>query len=250
MIHFFEYIYNRLARMHRLYTAMTILQACLGSYAIAACEGEIINADKAAQRIANEWPLRPAQDIKTRYVQRTAISLVHTIKIAMHTRYFDWPAQSWRFLLVRDISVNAYSIGKGRVYLTDGTFDFVKNEAELVAIIAHELAHQLLGHFCRYDEGHSEYRIGSLIQVLDNHKEMEADALAVEILQVAGFPARAMLDIVKRLPVTMQSNLHRRLRIEALEHQLRRIKRTPFSSSPEFLQIKKKSSTLTPMSLR
>ena len=245
MIRFLEHIYDRLARTHRLFVAITLLHACLGSFAIAACEGEIINADKVAQRIANEWPLRPAQDIKTRYVQRTAVSLVHTIKVGMHTRYFDWPAESWRFLLVRDLSVNAYSIGNGRVYLTDGTFDFVKNEAELVAIIAHELAHQLLGHFCRYDEGHSEYRVGSLVQVLDNNKEMEADALAVEILQIANFPPRAMLDIVKRLPVTVQSILHGRIRIEALEHQLRRIKRTPFSSSPEFLQIKKKLSPLT-----
>ena len=245
MIHFLEHIYDRLARMLRLFATMTLLHACLCSFAVAACKSEIINADKVAQRIANEWPLRPARDIETRYVQRTAVSLAHTIKARMHTRYFEWPAASWRFLLVRDLSVNAYSIGNGRVYLTDGTFDFVKNEAELVAIIAHELAHQLLGHFCRYDEGHSEYRIGSLVQVMDNNKEMEADALAVEILQLANFPAWAMLDIVKRLPVTMQSSLHKRLRIQALENQLRRVKRIPFSSSSEFLQIKKQSSPLT-----
>ena len=245
MIHFIEDSCDRLARMLRLFAAITLLHVCLGSFAVAACESEIINADKVAQRIAKEWPLRPAQDTKTRYVQRTAVSLVHTIKVGMHTRYFDWPAQSWRFLLVRDLSVNAYSIGNGRVYLTDGTFDFVKNEAELVAIIAHELAHQLLGHFCRYDEEHIEYRVGSLVQVRDNNKEMEADALAVEILQLTNFPARAMLDIVKRLPVTLQSSLHKRLRIKALENQLRSIKTTPFSSSPEFLQIKQESSPLT-----
>ncbi len=245
MIHFFEYRYNRLARMHRLFAAMTILQACLGSFSVAACDDEITNANNVAQRIADEWPLRPARDIETLYVQRIAVSLAHTIKARMHTRYFEWPAVSWRFLLVRDLSVNAYSIGNGRIYLTDGTFDFVKNEAELVAIIAHELAHQLLGHFCQYNEEHSEYRIGSLVQVMDNNKEMEADALAVEILQLANFPAWAMLDIVKRLPVTMQSSLHKRLRIQALEHQLRRVKRIPFSSSSEFLQIKKQSSPLT-----
>ena len=118
MIHFLEHSYDRLARMHRLFAAMTLLHACLGSFALAACDSEIINADKVTQRIANEWPLRPAQDIKTRYVQRTAVSLVHTIKVGMRTRDFDWPAGAWRFLLVRDLSVNAYSIGNGRVYLT------------------------------------------------------------------------------------------------------------------------------------
>jgi len=102
MIHFLEHIYDRLARMLRLFATMTLLHACLCSFAVAACKSEIINADKVAQRIANEWPLRPARDIETRYVQRTAASLAHTIKARMHTRYFEWRrglcnGSTWRF---------------------------------------------------------------------------------------------------------------------------------------------------------
>jgi predicted Zn-dependent protease len=229
---------NRSTKMQQLFAAITLLFTCFSPFVDAACGSEISNARRVAQRIDNEWPLRPAHDRKTRFVQKIADSLVHTTQSRMHSRYFNWPRRAWKLLLVRDLSVNAYSIGDGRIYLTDGTFDFVKTEAELAAIIAHELAHQLIGHFCQDQGSYTEYRIGSLVQVLDNNKEMEADALAVEILQKAKFPAQAMFDIVKRLPIARQNNSHKRVRIKALEQQLQGIKRPPFSSSSEFIKIK------------
>lgn len=239
MIFSLKHTGNGFAGKRRLLVAITVWLIFYSLLAEAACDNEVNNANQVAQRIAREWPLRFYLDNKTQYVQKMADSLVHAVKSRIHGRYFDWPSHAWRFMLVRDLSVNAYSIGNGRVYLTDGTFDFVKNEAELAAIIAHELAHQLLGHFCSLDSDPSENRIGSFVQVIDNNKEMEADALAIEILHKANFPPRAMYDIVKRLPASSQDSVYKQTRLNALKHQLKGIKNIPFLSSPQFLRIKK-----------
>jgi predicted Zn-dependent protease len=219
-----------------------ILLSWYSSFIEAACDQEISNSQLVARRIANEWPLRSPFDSKTQYVQRIVDLLMRAITLRMQTRNFDWPLTTWKILLVRDLSVNAYSIGNGRIYLTDGTIASIQNEAELAAIIAHEMSHQLMGHFCKDDNSHTEYSIGSLVQVLDNNKEMEADALAVEILQQANFPARAMLAVVQKSPTVIKNSTHKQIRISTLKQQLRGIKYKPFYSSPEFLQFNKKSS--------
>ncbi len=206
--------------------------------AYASCNSEIHNAAKIAERIQREWPLRPILDSKTQYVQKIVNYLVLAIEVRMDSSHFDWPLNSWTISLVRDLSVNAYSIGDGKIYLTDGAFNFVDNEAELAAIIAHEIAHQLIGHFCEQDTHYKSHQIGSFVQVLDNDKEIEADALAVEILQNTYYPAHAMLAVVEKLPSLLDGSQQKQLRLDALKIQLQDVKAEPFSSSPEFLNIK------------
>jgi len=212
---------------------------CQGQIVAAPCEREIINAQKISARIVQEWPLRPAQDNPTRYVQQIVDRLVPVIKLNMGTRNFNWPlAGKWRFLLIRDQSVNAYSAGNGQVYLTDGIYASIDSEAELAAIIAHEMAHGLTGHFCTRDEKHAIHRIGAFTQVMDIGKEMEADALAVEILQHTEYPPHAMLAVVNKLPVPKEGLKQKALRVEALERQLKYLQVHSFSASSEFRRIR------------
>lgn len=226
-------------RMHRLCRTMAVLFICHSQLAGAACSSEIKNAAKVSERIASEWPLRSSQAIETQYVQKIVEYLIPVIKLHMGSRHFNWPSGGkWEFLLTRDLSINAYSIGNGKVYITDGTYNFVETEAELAAIIAHEMAHQLIGHFCQNDKGHAHHAVGSFIQVLNNAKEIEADSLAIEILQYTDFPPQAMLTVVERLPVPEEGAVQKNLRIEALRRLLKDVKVIPFVSSPEFLRIK------------
>jgi beta-barrel assembly-enhancing protease len=232
------------AKMYRLCATMAVFFICHSQSAGAACNSEIKNAYKVSERIANEWPLRSSQDHKTQHVRKIVEYLIPAIKLHMGSRNLNWPLVGrWEFLLVRDLSVNAYSIGNGKVYLTDGTYDFVETEAELAAIIAHEMAHQLMGHFCQNDKGHATHGVGSLMQVIDNTKEIEADSLAVEILKHTDFPAQAMLTVVQRLPVIKGEKTQKELRVKALERQLKEIELIPFFSSLEFLRIKEDSNS-------
>lgn len=204
--------------------SLLIVLVCYCASIQAACELEIRNSQKVSQRLANEWPLRPLFDDKTRYVQGIADSLISSLESHLQASQFEYPVGKWIIQLVRNLSINAYSIGNGKIYLTEGTFKFTNNEAEIAAIIAHEMAHQLLGHFCQNDENQNQFNIGSLVQIISISKEIEADALAVDILKQTGYPANAMLDIVRRLPMEDKFISQRANRLDILEQRLLKVK--------------------------
>lgn len=205
------------------------------------CSGEQQHSANAAVRIEQEWPLRPSQDIVNRYLQALGERLVpRSGPWLKRFTPIDWPASGWRFFTVRDSSVNAFSIGDGRTYIAEGSFHFVKNEAELAAILAHEMGHQLAGHFClRPGLSAKEHRqIGTLVQIIDIDREIEADAIALDILQAAGFPPDVLLNIIDRLPVKGDAQQHR-ARLNKLSRQLEPGVNDDFSSSAEFFRIKR-----------
>lgn len=144
----------------------------------------------AAARIEAEWPIigtGPAVD----FVRRLGGELGRTATAR---------GQAWSFLLVRDRSPNAFSIGGGRLYVTEGTFILCRNEAELAAILAHEMGHQLAGHFRRADgRGADDVALGSVRQRVDPGQEREADRISLGILEQAGYDAHAALSIAKRV---------------------------------------------------
>ncbi|MGR9100096.1 MAG: M48 family metallopeptidase, partial [Gammaproteobacteria bacterium] len=184
----------------------------------------------------------PYHDEPTRYLQKLGERLVRTFGATQRwPGHLDWPSQGWRFALVRNHSVNAFSIGDGRIYVTDGAFGFVRSEAELAAILAHEISHQLSGHFCRPSPDLNSHRreLGSLIQIVDYRLEMEADDLALNILLLAGFRPASLSEVVRRLPIAGNDAQHRS-RIKTLNKKLRGMGSLPeTSSSGEFKRIRK-----------
>jgi hypothetical protein len=164
-----------------------LLQACASS-ASAVCAGEAEKAQRVGARIENELPLRGTDSV-TDYVRAFGWHLAEQAGIAGKA--------NWRFAVVRDRSVNAFSIGDGRIYLTEGAILAAHNQDELAGVIAHEMGHQLAGHFCPQVQdrggppaGHrpgAATQLGSLRQGMDPAKEREADDYAVEILLEAGY---------------------------------------------------------------
>ena len=76
----------------------------------------------------------------SQYVQKLGVRLAHFSVYGRNS--------PWQFSVVRNLAPNAFSIGGGYVFITDGAVNFVQNESELAAILAHELGHELAGHFC------------------------------------------------------------------------------------------------------
>lgn len=196
------------------------------------CEGEYERATVAAERIDREWPLHPSGAELGEYIQATGMRLA---------RLADRGSQiTWRFQVIRNREPNAFAIGGGRVYVTDGAVLFARTESELAAVLAHEMGHQLAGHFCRgprpgfwdslfprqdadADAGGVRQRgIGSLTQIIDLRKEQEADALAVRLLTTGGYDPRAMLAVARRLHAgNNASQLDDPRRIDALTRTFR-----------------------------
>ena len=48
---------------------------------------------------------------------------------------------TFRFFVLRDTSVNAYSLANGSVYVTTGLLSLLKNEAQLASVLSHETSH-------------------------------------------------------------------------------------------------------------
>lgn len=52
----------------------------------------------------------------------------------------------WEFVLFEDSSPNAFALPGGKVGVNSGIFKVAKNDAQLAAVIGHELAHVVAGH--------------------------------------------------------------------------------------------------------
>ena len=199
------------------------------------------------QRIENEWPLRGSGDAVTQYVQKLGVRLAH---LDLRGRMIQW-----QFSVVRNLAPNAFSIGVGSVFITDGAVNFVQNESELAAILAHELGHEFAGHFCRNSElsdtvslfdifstakiEERQVGIGSLTLAIDPVKEQEADQIALSILQAGGYDPHAMLEVARRLPRGVTVHPVDFQRLQALENLLAKTPPMQAQDSEDFRAIKR-----------
>jgi len=61
-------------------------------------------------------------------------------------RFSDDPDRTYRFAILDTDTINAYSCPGGYIFITKGLLDIVDNEAELAAVLGHEIAHVTLKH--------------------------------------------------------------------------------------------------------
>jgi len=113
----------------RLCWVLGLFWFCGGVYA--RCPGEEGKALNSVIKIAQEWPLRPANDNISRYLQRLGERLVAKAELWLNHYLIIRDAGAVAFLIVRDFSVNAFSVGNGHIYITDGSLAFADTEAEL-----------------------------------------------------------------------------------------------------------------------
>ena len=178
------------------------------------CPEEKRRVAAVRERIEREWPLRTT-DTVVEYIRDFGGSLAVRANIGH--------AASWRFEVLRDYSVNAFSIGDGLIYLTEGAILNAADESELAAILAHEMGHQLAGHFCARPTPNENRKswwetllsptesapsekstrqdanFGSLRRGVDPAKEREADERASDILRTAGYDPMAQMTRAQRM---------------------------------------------------
>lgn len=180
--------------------------------------GRIVSA-----RILATYPLSENQKLQ-KYV-----TLVGNTVAAYSSR----PALDWHFAVLETPVVNAFSAPGGYLFITTGALGQVTSEAELAAVIGHEIAHATEKHILKeikranvlaagVDLAQSEVGRGGLsddlarkIADLANEKlfktgigrreELDADRVGVQLAAAAGYRANAYLHFLESLSALAKS---------------------------------------------
>jgi len=119
-------------------------------------------------------------------------NLILRLELSALKQYKNLEKTNWRVHIINSDNPNAFSAGSGNIVMTKNLLLNSQNESSLAAIIAHEMSHHYLSH-----------------KDSNEKSEIEADLLAVNIIEVAGFRADATinaLNILYRLKEEKVSN--------------------------------------------
>ncbi|MGE3773695.1 MAG: M48 family metallopeptidase [Gammaproteobacteria bacterium] len=199
--------------------------AARAEIALHACDAEVQRARATLSTIFSQWPLRPTGDPVDKALQAI------TNQLALQAGEQDH--RQWRTHVLRDSKLNAFSIGDGHIFVTEGMLRFVDSEAELAALLTHEFAHHVAGHFCQkprkarfvrhlFGVGDEQGgQVGELSASMDPDKERDADRIGTVMLRRGGYNPRVAVLLAARMSATgTPAHFQYGQRIEALQKLL------------------------------
>jgi predicted Zn-dependent protease len=125
------------------------------------------------------------------------------------------PQIIYRFHVVQDPSINAFALPGGHVFVTTGLMGFLESEAELAAVLGHEIAHIDLQHcldIYRYEAALGDNELAQIADHLrqapsraySQQQEFDADARGVRFALAASYDPTAA---AKQEPTASSSGL-------------------------------------------
>lgn len=133
----------------------------------------------------------------------------------------DRPDLKYTFTVLDSDVINAWATPGGYVYITRGIMAYLNSEAELVAVLGHEVGHVTARHIARRQAGATAAGIGAavlgvltgsgdlanvanmagsaLVSSYGRDQELEADALGAKYLDRLGYDPKAIVDVVRFL---------------------------------------------------
>ena len=130
----------------------------------------------------------------------------------------------YRFTVLDSPVINAFALPGGYIYITRGLMAYLNSEAELAAVLGHEIGHVTARHGVRQQSAAQAANIGytigailfpelgaapsqdlfnifggALLSGYGREHELESDRLGAEYLARAGYNPQAMLDVIKVL---------------------------------------------------
>lgn len=170
-------------------------------------------APEMARKMGGEIPTSDPRSLK---VQRIG-------KILMENTIAKKGPWEFKFHLLADpATVNAFALPGGQIFITEGLYTKLKNEAQLAGVLGHEMGHVIERHTA---EQMAKNQLGNLLVVAvgtaaDNnqgatsmalfvnqmfqlkysrHDELEADKWGIRLMREAGYTPLAMVEVLKIL---------------------------------------------------
>ncbi len=131
------------------------------------------------------------------------------------------PQLQYTFTVLDSEEVNAFALPGGYVYVTRGIMAYLNSEAELVAVLGHEVGHVTARHSVRQQTGAMATGVGAtvigiltgsgdlaqvanmagsaLVSGYGRDMELEADSIGAQYLDRLGYDPDAMIDVVRLL---------------------------------------------------
>jgi len=177
---------------------------------------ELALGAKAAAQVATQMKLMPENDPLVLYVNKVGQRVAAVS---------DRPEIFYRFHVVDDTTINAFALPGGYIYIYRGLLIHMNSEAELAAVLAHEVGHVTARHAVQQHTKAKLYQIGSMAasifvpgvgqmgQISDlianavisgygRKAELQADELSIRYIARAGYDVeatRSILQTLKRL---------------------------------------------------
>lgn len=182
-------------------------------------EKQIELGQKAAQQVYQQMPVLPDSSSETAYIQGLGK------KLTAEAPGYKWP---YNFHVVNVAEVNAFALPGGSVFVNLGTIQAASDEAQLAAVMAHEISHVVLQHsVCNAEKQQKLGLIAGIGQLaagvllgskagqlaqesigftaglgflrMSREAEQQADLMGVGILYDAGYDPHAMAQFFETL---------------------------------------------------
>ncbi|NND60987.1 MAG: M48 family metalloprotease [Gammaproteobacteria bacterium] len=198
--------------------AAAVLAAC-GTNPVTGEKDLILMSEEREIAIGRQYHQQIMQEYKI-YEDRDLQSYVQAIgeRLAANSHR---PQLTYHFTLLDSEEINAFALPGGYIYITRGLMAYLNNEAELAAVLGHEIGHVTARHAARkHSRGllsgvastaatvlTGSREVGSLTNIAGGalvsgygrNLELEADGLGAEYLARAGYLPESMIDVVRVL---------------------------------------------------
>ncbi len=174
---------------------------------------ELALGQKAAAQVEKQMTLVPEDDPLNRYVDHVGQ------KVAAVS---DRPELFYHFRIVDDATINAFALPGGYIYIHRGLLNHMNSEAELAAVLGHEIGHVTARHAVKQYTQAQAYQLGAMItsifvpipygamQISDliataiisgygREAELQSDELSLKYIARAGYDPHATIGILETL---------------------------------------------------
>ena len=209
---------------------------------------ELAIGQQMAAQVAKQLSLLPSDDPLVKYVDKIGQRVAATS---------DRPELFYRFHVVDDGTINAFALPGGYIYIHRGLLTHFNSEAELAAVLGHEIGHVTARHAVqRYTQAQA-YSIGmtaaailvgipqgvdqltnllatAMIMGYGREQELESDELSLRYLTAAGYDANATIHLLETLE--RLSDIEKKEQADTTGEKPKEAYHGAFSSHPETKQ--------------